>query len=176
LGGEVGVIDTGELLTVAELAVAFAGFSALISVFASRSSVEDSRLESYGLRGLVEVSLMVAAFSVFPLIPHKLALADETVWRISSAAYFLVRVVGVFFAMRRFRRIEHAAGASERTIRNWILWPLSALSFIALVLVASGLLPAASSALYFAVLYIDLVLAGILFAQVASSAFEIPTK
>ena len=170
------MIDTSELQTLAELAVAFAGFSALVTALGSRAGVGDSRLDSFGLRALVEISLVAAAFSIFPIIPHKLSLTDEAVWRVSSVLYLLVRATGSYFSIRRFRSIEHLTDTTMKVVRRSIIQPLVILSYISLLAVASGLFPDANSALYFAALYMDLVLAGILFSQVASSVFEINPK
>lgn len=170
------MIDTGELLTIAELAVALAGFSALVTVLGTRAVGSDPRLDAFGLRALVEISLLVAALSLFPLIPHKLAVPDETVWRISSVVYLFARAAGSFFSLRRFRNIKHLADSVHKAAQLWIIWPLVLLSYAALLAVAIGLFPSANSALYFAALYMDLVMAGVLFIQVVSSILKAPTE
>jgi hypothetical protein len=54
------------LLTIAELAVALAGFASIVSVVAQRAE-EDARLaDSYRLRLMLEVALRNAGFAVLP--------------------------------------------------------------------------------------------------------------
>jgi hypothetical protein len=170
------MIDTGELLAVAQLAIAFAGFSALVTVLGSRAARHDVRLDAFRLRSLVEISLLTAAFSLFPIIPHKLSFADETVWQISSVVFLLVRTAATFFAIRNLRNLAHAGTSLDYKIGRWTTWPLLLLSYAALLTVASGLFPAANAALYFATLYMDLVQSGILFALVVSSIMTISSK
>jgi hypothetical protein len=170
------MIDTGELLALAQIAIAFAGFSALVTVLGSRAAGNDVRIDAFRLRGLVEIALMVGAFSLFPIIPHKLSFADETVWRISSIVFLLVRTAGMYFAVRKLRTIAHLGTSLDYKVGRWTIWPLLLLSYAALLTVASGLFPSANSALYFATLYMDLVQSGILFALVVSSVMTIESK
>jgi hypothetical protein len=170
------MIDTDELLALAQIAVAFAGFSALVTVLGSRAAGNDMRVDAFRLRSLVNISLLTAAFSLFPIIPHKLSFADETVWRISSVVFLLVRAAGAFPAMRHFRNVDNLDSSSINKMARWIIWPLVFLPYVALLTVASGLFPSANSALYFVTLYMDLVLSGVLFVLVASSIMTIPSK
>ena len=57
------------LLTFAEVAVAFAGFSAVVSMFDRRSERDDPRVRHYRVRVMVEYSVCV---SIFAFVPHLL--------------------------------------------------------------------------------------------------------
>ncbi len=169
------MIDTGELLTLAEISVAFAGFSALVTVLGTRDAEGDPRLDSFGLRSLVEVSLVVAAFSLFPLIPHKLAVSEPMVWRISGAGYLVVQLVGSISSWRRFRPLRHLRTSGDRVTER-VVWPFVLTSYAALLTVSLGPYPAANSALYFTALFSNLLIAGLLFMRVASSVLASPRE
>jgi hypothetical protein len=56
------------LQTFAEVAVAFAGFSALVSVFDRRVENDDPRIRHYRVRVMVEYSVCVVVFSFVPYL------------------------------------------------------------------------------------------------------------
>ena len=63
------VLDADHLFTVAEVGIALAGFSTLVAVLGVRSGRADPRLDAVRLQIMLESSLFVVAFSLFPLIP-----------------------------------------------------------------------------------------------------------
>jgi len=65
-GGCIAVQENDLLLTIAEVAVAFVGFSSLVSLLGRRTSRDDPRLDAIRMRGLIESSLLVVAFSLTP--------------------------------------------------------------------------------------------------------------
>ncbi len=56
--------ESDVLLTIAEVAVAFAGFASLVGVLGQRSSADDPRVIGLRMRGMLLSSLMVVAFSI----------------------------------------------------------------------------------------------------------------
>ena len=54
------------LLSIAEVAVAFAGFASLVSILGRRSSRDSPVVQAARLRGLIISSLIVVAFAFFP--------------------------------------------------------------------------------------------------------------
>src|SRR5262245_44435010 len=87
------------LLTYIEVAVAFAGFSALVTAIRDRG-VETNPHLWVRLRSMVELALLVAAFSVGAISIRAFGVPDGTAWRICSgflavawAAQFLSVVV-----------------------------------------------------------------------------------
>ena len=85
------------LSTLAEVSVAFAGFSGIVTVFRRRNPGEWSRLDRFRFRFMVEFSLATLALSLLPFFLSELGLPDSGVWGCSSvvlgggAAYYLVR-------------------------------------------------------------------------------------
>jgi hypothetical protein len=75
------------LLTIAELAVAIAGFAAIVEVFSSRA---EGRWDRGGFNGMVFHALVALVFSLTPVVLAELGLASEGAWRVLSG------VLGVF--------------------------------------------------------------------------------
>ena len=73
------------LQTFAEVAVAFAGFSAVVSMFDRRVDDDDPRVRHYRIRVMVEYSLCVAIFAFVPYLLNEIFVCEEVAWRVSSA-------------------------------------------------------------------------------------------
>ena len=74
--------DSDLLLTISEVAVAFAGFASLVSVLGQRSSRDDVRVSSIRMRAMVLYSLLVVAFSLLPFVLNRYGLSEVAVWRV----------------------------------------------------------------------------------------------
>ena len=61
------MIDRDVLFTVAEIAVALAGFSAIIGVLSTRKSSSDLKVNSLRLQVMLETCFMVAAAAFVPV-------------------------------------------------------------------------------------------------------------
>jgi hypothetical protein len=85
------------LSTLAEVSVAFAGFSGIVTAFRRRNPGEWSRLERFRFRFMVEFSLATLALSLLPFFLSELGLPESRVWGCASivlgggALYYLVR-------------------------------------------------------------------------------------
>ena len=83
------------LLTLAEVAVAFAGFASLVGVLGQRRSADDSRVIGLRMRGMLLSSLMVVAFSIFPIILDWYGVSPALRWR-GSSVVLLFATVGYY--------------------------------------------------------------------------------
>lgn len=101
------------LQTFAEVAVAFAGFSALVSIFDRRADSDDPRIRHFRVRVMVEYSLCVVVFSFVPYLLNAVVGSEEVAWRVSSAALAIVwSVVGLSSS----RRARHILGRSTFSV------------------------------------------------------------
>ncbi len=98
--------DSDLLLTIAEVAVAFAGFASLVSILGQRSSQDDLYVSSVRMRAMVLYSLLVVAFSLSPFVFNRYGLQDETVWRVSSALFAIAVVAVEVWLIRRVVRLH----------------------------------------------------------------------
>jgi len=93
------------LQTFAEVAVAFAGFSAVVSVFDRRAGDDDPRIRHYRVRVMVEYSVCVAVFAFVPYLLNTVFASEPAAWRVSSALLAVAWSAVGLSAARRARRI-----------------------------------------------------------------------
>jgi hypothetical protein len=162
------VKDADLLLTIAEVAVAFAGFASLVSVLGRRYSRDDPRLDGLRLRGMLLSSLIVVAFALFPFLPMRFGVTDAEVWRISSGTYFATNALLVLPFARRTRRLAQE-GVGEPPSLYLFYFVVEVVVSTLLVVVALGFFPRFASSFYITGLFVGLSEAGITFFRVVSS-------
>ena len=155
---------TDTLLTIAELAIALAGFASLISVIGRRQNDASLDAISIRLRMMLEVAFRNAAFALLPLPFLQLAPSDPIVWRISSGLYVVAIVAHSLLRQSHLRSGERWLSTS-----SWILVAITLVAGLANVLGLGG--PNAFS-LFLANLLLGLAAAGFSFISVAASIFR----
>jgi hypothetical protein len=93
--------DAELLPTLAEIAVAFAGFASLVSILGGRSSGEQLAANIVRLRGMLQSAVFVLAFSLAPFLPARFGASDEISWRIAGVAFALFTLIPLPFTYRR---------------------------------------------------------------------------
>ena len=152
--------DAELLLTIAEIAVAFAGFSGLVTILGQRSSRVDPKLVEHTLRAMILTSLLAVSFSLFPFLPYRLGASAEATWRISAGAFALAQVAYLINTGIRRRSLARSGvhGAfSAHTRFAAALWVVAILALLAL---AGGV---AGTGLYLFALFVVLYASGSLF-------------
>ena len=91
------------LFALAEVSVAFAGFSGVVAAFGRRDPATWSFAERVGFLTLVKVSLASLFFCVVPFGLATLHLSETYVWRIASALFVTYIVVSIIWVRRRLR-------------------------------------------------------------------------
>ena len=76
--------ESEVLLTIAEVAVAFAGFASLVGILGQGTSADDPRVIGVRMRGMLLSSLMVVAFSIFPILLARYGVDETVIWAASS--------------------------------------------------------------------------------------------
>ncbi len=111
------------LLTIAEIAIALAGFASLISVIGRRSSNAARATGSLRLRLMLEVSFRNAAFALLPLPFVEVAPSDPMIWRIFSGLYLVVTTVHVASRLRtgdaHAERSLRPVSMRSTTLNSW---------------------------------------------------------
>lgn len=90
------------LQTLAEVAVALAGFSGLLAGIRQRSE-RQSRINVTRLRTIVETSLSVLAFSLLPTVLHGLGVSEVGAFRISAVSFLAGFIPLTVQGIHRFR-------------------------------------------------------------------------
>ena len=169
--GRAGMPDTVEPLFIfAEVAIALAGFASLVTVI-DRGGGDPPALDANRLRNLIDVSLLVVVFSLFPMVPFEFGLEAESVWRLSSAVY-LVTTSGYLVIAARRQAFLRRKGVMLR--RGWArtLWSLAAATIVALAAGAAGAGGASGEAWYITALFLSLVSAALIFIVIVGSALH----
>ncbi len=98
-------MDPADVLqTVAELAVAFAGFSGIVAALGPRSEGGLFPEDRVRLSVLIGASLSTAAFALLPLLLFEPVGVPGTVWKIASAVYLPYGLAVVVVGERQTRR------------------------------------------------------------------------
>jgi hypothetical protein len=94
-----------ELLTVAELAIGIAGFSAVVAAFSARGHLHESDL--YRFRGLIVIAATAAGLAFVPSLLSSSGVSGPTLWSTASAIMIVAWFAAVIpfgLLMRNLRR------------------------------------------------------------------------
>jgi hypothetical protein len=80
---------TDALATIAEIAIAVAGFSGVAAVLGRRSQGEWSPLDVFRLRALLLSSFSIVIFCFLPIVLSLTLLSSSSVWALSSGAWLV---------------------------------------------------------------------------------------
>jgi len=155
------------LLTYIEVAVAFAGFSALVTAIRDRG-VETNPHLWVRLRSMVEVALMVAAFSMGAISIRAFGVADETAWRVCSGLLSVAWAAEFLFVVTRALRLHRAGFPFGSKPYRYFLYSIALLSAASLATNALGWWSSSAGAVYFTDLGLLLLIAGIWFIRLVA--------
>jgi hypothetical protein len=163
------VVEKDLLLTIAEVSVGLAGFSAIVGLLGNRSGRSDIKVDSLRLQVMLEMSLLVAAGAFMPVLVSLFEFDVWITWRIATAAWLAIAIPSEIIAWFRTRDMPDMKldGLNVNTI-NWVFCLFS--DFI-MLLVMIGFFEARSGAIYMLALFLYLAAAAILFVQFAASTF-----
>ena len=134
--------DADLLLTIAEIAVAFAGFSGLITILGQRAARVQPQLVEHTLRGMILTSLLVVAFSLFPFLPFRLGASADVTWRLSAGAYAAAGAAYLYSTSTRRRALARSGVAGAFSGSVLVGAVLAMLAVLGLLLLAAGLVVA----------------------------------
>jgi len=163
------VIERDLLLTIAEVSVGLAGFSAIVGLLGHRSGRSDIKVDALRLQTMLEMSLLVAAGAFLPVVVSLFDFEAWTTWRISTAAWLAIAVPMEIIAWFRTRTMPDMK--LDRLNINTVNWVLCLFSDAAMVFVMIGFFEPQVGAVYLLAIFCYLVAAGILFVQFAASTF-----
>lgn len=160
------MIEKDALFTLAELAVALAGFSAIIGVLSTRKGSSDIQVNSLRLQVMLETCFMVAAASLIPVLLDQFGM--------DHAVFLCVAIPFEFVARNRTKGIPNMTLTKMNV--NTVNWGLSLGADLALVAIVFKLVGAHAQPFYLIALFFQLFLAGILFVQFAAETFTPPDQ
>jgi len=168
------MIDKDVLFVLAELAVALAGFSAVIGVLSSSRESTDLKVNALRLQVMLETCFMVAAAALIPIILDKFGVNHNLLWRAASAAFLCIAIPFEIVARNRTKDMPNMTVTKINV--NTINWALSIGADLILVAILLNLVGTWSDAFYIVAMFGQLTLAGILFVQFAAETFRHPDR
>lgn len=155
--------SSDALLSLAELAIALAGFSSLFSVLDGRLSPDSQSQARPNLQVMLEIGLRNATFAVLPLPLIAAGYAGPGLWRVMSGLY-LAAMLG-HIQHQRSRGGQGIMTQSSDLRPALIAVTASSMAISAANMIGIG--ARSEFALYLASLILGLVFAGLLFVAVA---------
>lgn len=130
------------LIAFLSIAVAFAGFTGVVSLIDRKAARVSVHIVSYRVRALNVAVLIVISLSILPFLLTAFELADALVWRICCAYFAIVGVIYLFWIIwvRTALRGEQLEGWSNTQFNIHV--PSGLLSVAAAIFGAGGVWPA----------------------------------
>ena len=108
--------DDDVLLTVAEVAIALAGFSSVVAAFGRGAGHAWSAVDRFRLAQMLEHSLAAALFAFVPFCVSHLATDPAAIWATSSGLFAIFLVAETGLVVPRMR----ALGSERESLRPWL--------------------------------------------------------
>lgn len=156
------------LLTVAEVAVAFAGFASLVGILGRGTSAADPRVLGLRMRAMLLSSLLVVGFSLVPVILSGYGARPHLAW-VASSILLLVTTLGYFGWLQQEILALGRAGLTPTRFQRRVIIPtlLLTLIIVSLLLVANVVI--AMPAVYLTALALLLFQSGFAFTLIVFS-------
>jgi hypothetical protein len=161
---------TGNLLNVAEISAAFAGFAALVSVLRQRGTRADALHDILRLRIVISTSMVVVVAALIPVGLANFHLSERLVWGISAGILLLLNYAVIYSFIKSYKPVEGRFPPD-----NFAVGVVSALEFAdqaALVLVIFNFWPELNYSLYMAALILNICQAAFVFVRFVGSEFS----
>ena len=162
--------NTDTLLAMAEIAAAFAGFAALVSVIRGGGDSTDIAHDLLRLRLVISGGVAGVAAALIPVGLAGYGLEPAVTWRL-AALLFLVFDNGIIVSFIRAYRPVRGTFPPDRLAVGVVSF-LEVLEQASLVMVVLHLVPGGAPALYVTALIANICQAGVIFVRFVGSAFR----
>lgn len=157
------------LVSLAEVAAAFAGFSGVVAALGQRSPADWSPAARFRFENLLTVTVAASLLAFLPIASDHFSTSSSTVWAWSGAALAVFCVTFLIQTFRRGRKVRAQGGG----LRNWmaLIWMFGMLG-VAFAQLANILMPSASrgGGPYVAGILVLLAISGLQFILLALSS------
>jgi hypothetical protein len=110
------MVGSEVLLAVAEVSVAFAGFSSIVAAFMRRGDDRESTQDLLRFWQMISYSLIALFFALFPFSLAYSGLAEPLIWATSSAVMAILIIVHYAVATWFIYRALRGAGSLSRVV------------------------------------------------------------
>lgn len=160
--------ESDTLLTVAEVAVAFAGFASLVGILGHGTSAADPRVLSLRMRAMLLASLLVVGFSLIPVILDGYGARPHLVWTASSLM-LLGTTLAYGWWLQRAISLLGRAGLTPSPFQRRVIVPTLLLTLLAAAVLLLANLIVAVPAIYLTALAFLLFQSGFAFCLIVFS-------
>ena len=115
------MIDYEPFTTIAEIAIAITGFTAIAAVVGRRVGQEWKTGEILQFMVLIRTSVIVLFLSFAPAVVSHLVSSDDLVWRISSGMLGLALLIDVSWFLSRSKQVTITLGQRSLVITGFII-------------------------------------------------------
>ena len=157
------------LMTMAEVSVAFAGFTGVVGVFGIQISKTSHERQIFLIGAMIGFSLITALFSFAPLILSTLGIPDVLVWRIASGLLAVAVIAWTAFGSFEARRLEKLGEQPLPLLSNPVQGVIMLVLLGSLFANAVGLFATRTSGVYVMGTFTPLVYAGVYFMSLVFS-------
>ena len=165
------VLDvTGNLLNIAEISAAFAGFAALVSVLRQRGTRADALHDILRLRIVISTSMVVVVAALIPVGLTTFHLPERVIWGVSAGILLLLNYGVIFSFLKSYKPVEGRFPPDNFAVG--VVWMLELLDQAALVLVIINVWPTLNYPLYLAALIFNICQAAFVFVRFVGSEFS----
>ena len=124
-------MESGDILTtIAEIAIAIAGFSSVIVALSPKPISQWSPIERFNFRILLQVAAVTVFFSLIPLVLHR-ALSFDLAWRValifmewSIWQMFRLSSFGFRITCQQSQRLHQSSGFQLPCLSWSSVWPM----------------------------------------------------
>ena len=161
------VID--PLMNLAEIAAAFAGFAALVSVLRGRSVRIETAHNILRLRIVISSSVLVVVASLIPVGLVNFEMTDSVVWRVSAVTTLVLNYAVITSFVKSYQPVQGKFPVDQLALV--VVGSMEVADQAALLAVAFDLWPELNFALFFVAMILNLSQAAFVFVRFVGSEF-----
>lgn len=162
--------ETDVLLTIAEVAATFAGFAALVTLFARRRVAGAAVHDLLRLRLVIGASVVAVMAALFPVALEGYGLSATLTWRVSAGVFLLLIYFVIASFIASYRAVEDDFPADRLAVA--VVLVLEIFIQIGLVLIVLGLAEQRHYGLYVSALIGTIGQAAFVFLRLVESTFS----
>ena len=161
---------TSDLLNIAEISAAFAGFAALVSALRQRGTRADALHDILRLRIVISTSMVVVVASLIPVGLANFQLSERLVWGVSACILLLLNYGVIYSFIKSYKPVQGRFPPDNFAIG--VVFVLEVMDQAALLLVIFNFWPGQNYSLYLAALILNICQAAFVYVRFVASEFS----
>lgn len=167
---EVELPQVDAMLAIAEIAATFAGFAALVTLFARRRIEGAGAHDLLRLRLVITASVVVAITALIPVALTGYGLGDSLTMRLAAGIFLVLVYLSIVSFIRSYRPVRGSFPPDRLAVG--VAAALELVVQVALILIVLDCLPGRQTSLYLSALVATLAQAAFVFLRLVESTFR----